>query len=76
MSKVNNIILISILFSYGGGGFTPEYFENNISSYELGVMTGTFTNIFEEVFGPWAHCCPCEALEQKQPKKTNINERR
>ena len=52
-----------------GGGFTAEYFENKISSYELEVMTRTCTNIFGEVFGPCAHCCPCEALEQKRPKK-------
>ena len=47
----------------GGGGVNPEYFENTISSYELEVMTRTCTNIFEEVFGPCAHCCPCETLE-------------
>ena len=38
-------------------------------SYELEVMTRTGTNIFGEVLGPCAHCCPCEALEQKRPKK-------
>ena len=47
------------------GRFTLEYFENNISSYELGVMTRTCNNIFVEVFGPCAHCCLCEALEQE-----------
>ena len=35
------------------GGFTPENFENKLSSYELEVMTKTCTNIFGEVFGPY-----------------------
>ena len=33
----------------------------------------TCTNIFGEVLGPWAHCCPCKALKQKSP---NLNGRR
>ena len=45
---------------------TPENFENKILSYELEVMTKTCLNIFGEVFGPCAHCWPCEALEQQQ----------
>ena len=53
---------------FNGGGFSPEYFENKISIYELEVMTRTCTNSFGEVFGPCAHCCLCEALEQKRPK--------
>ena len=43
----------------------PENFENNISSYELEVMTRTWTNIFGKVFGP----CAIVALEHKRPKK-------
>ena len=40
----------------GGEGFTLEYFEKNqVSSYELEVMTRTDTNIFGEVFSPWVH---------------------
>ena len=54
----------------GGRFFTPENFENIISSYEFEVMTRTCTNIFGEVFGPCAHCCPSEALEQKKTQKT------
>ena len=53
----------------GGGGFTPDNFENEISSYELEVMTRTCTNILGEVLDPSTHCCPCEALEQKRLKK-------
>ena len=62
--------------SYLRGGSPLKILRKKISIYELEVMTRTCTNIFGEVFGPYAYCCPCEALEQKYPENTNLNERR
>ena len=54
------------------GEFTPENYKKTI----FRAMSRTCTNIIGEVFCPCTHCCPCEALEQKRPKNTSLNERR
>ena len=61
---------------FKGGGFTPEYFENNIPSHVLGVMTRTWANIFGEVFWSMRPLLPMWGIGAKNTQNTNLNEMR
>ena len=59
------------MYKLGRGGSGPKIPKDWFWA-ELGAMARTSTNNLRVVLGPYAHCCPCEALEQNGPKDENL----